>query len=102
MARIVEGGGVRRSTWWTKPWVVYGMNPILAFVGSALMARLIYSVIRVSYHGETISLQAAIYRSLYASWLAPRDASLLFALTFVLFWYLVLLVLHRRGVFLKV
>ncbi|HEU4628561.1 MAG TPA: DUF5009 domain-containing protein [Gemmatimonadaceae bacterium] len=93
---------VRRSTWWTRPWIVFGMNPILAFVGSGLMARLIYSVIHVSYQGETVSLQAAIYRSLYASWLAPRDASLLFALTFVLFWYLVLLVLHWRGVFLKV
>src|ERR1051325_2282121 len=26
---------------WTKPFVIYGMNPIVAFVGSAVMARLI-------------------------------------------------------------
>src|SRR5256886_12082468 len=28
--------------WWTKPFVVYGVNPIVAFVGSGVMARLIY------------------------------------------------------------
>jgi predicted acyltransferase len=33
-----------RVTGWTKPFVVYGMNPIVAFVGSGIMARLIYSV----------------------------------------------------------
>jgi predicted acyltransferase len=93
---------VRGSRWWARPFVVFGVNPILAFVGSGLMARLIYSVISVESDGGRISLQAAVYRSAYASWLAPRDASLLFALTFVLFWYLVLLALHRRGIYLKV
>ena len=32
-----------RVTGWTKPFVIYGMNPIVAFVGSGIMARLIYS-----------------------------------------------------------
>jgi len=96
---VIEVRGLRR---WTRPWVVFGMNPILAFVGSGLMARLIYSVIRVQYEGRTVPLQSAIYESVYASWLPPRDASLAFALTFVLLWYIVLEVLYRRRVFLKV
>lgn len=93
---------VRRVTWWTRPWIVFGMNPILAFVGSGLMARLIYSVIRVQYEGRTVPLQSAIYESIYASWLPPRAASLAFALSFVLLWYLVLELLYRKRVFLKV
>ena len=28
-----------QSSWWTKPFVIYGVNPILAFVGSGVMAR---------------------------------------------------------------
>ncbi len=93
---------VRGVTWWARPFVVFGVNPILAFVGSGLMARLIYSVITVERDGTRVSLQRAIYDALYASWLAPRDASLLFALSFVFFWFLVLTVLYRRGIFLKV
>lgn len=93
---------VRRWTWWTRPWVVFGVNPILAFVGSGLMARLIYSVIRVPFRGGTTSLQAAIYETAYNSWLSPRNASLAFALSFVLLWYLALELLYRRRIFLKV
>lgn len=71
---------------WTKPFVVFGVNPLLAFIGSGAMARLIYSVIQVSYHGEKVPVQRVTYVTLFASWLAPRNASLLFAVTFVLLW----------------
>jgi len=91
-----------RVTGWTKPFVIYGMNPIIAFVGSGITARLIYSVFKVESGGQQISLQAWIYRTFYASWLAPRNASLLFAVTFVLVWFAILWVLYRRRIFLKV
>ena len=76
-----------RVTGWTKPFVIYGMNPIVAFVGSGVMARLIYSIFKVESNGQPIALQAWIYQTFYASWLAPRNASLLFAITFVLVWF---------------
>jgi predicted acyltransferase len=91
-----------RITGWTKPFVIYGMNPIIAFVGSGIMARLIYSIFKVESDGQRIALQAWIYQTFYASWLAPRDASLLFAITFVLVWLAILWVLYRRQIFLKV
>jgi predicted acyltransferase len=43
-----------------------------------------------------------LYERAYASWLAPRNASLLFAVTFVLLWAGILGVLHRRRIFFKV
>ncbi len=88
--------------WWTKPFVIYGTNPILAFVGSGVLARIIYSLIKVPYNGETISLEAAIYRGVFAGWLEPKNASLAFALLIVLFWLAILTVLYRKKIFLKV
>jgi predicted acyltransferase len=96
---VVDVHGVR---WWTKPFVIYGVNPMIAFLGSGLMARLIYSVLKVSYEGKEVSLQSAIFRSVYAPWLSPVNASLAFALSFVLFWLAVLWVLYRRNIILKV
>jgi predicted acyltransferase len=96
---IVDFNRVRR---FTKPFVVYGTNPIVAFVGSAVMARCIYSIFKVNYGGARIPLQEGIYRTLFASWLSPVNASLAFAVAFVLFWYGVLYLLHRRGIILKV
>ncbi|HET9455309.1 MAG TPA: DUF5009 domain-containing protein [Gemmatimonadaceae bacterium] len=93
---------VQQVRGWVRPFVVYGVNPMVAFVGSGVMARLIYSIVKVPYGGEMIALQAAIYRGAFASWLSPMNASLAFAVTFVLFWYVILDLLYRRGVFFKV
>ena len=93
---------VQRVTWWTRPFVVYGVNPIVAFVGSGLTARLIYSIFKVTWDGKQIPLQAGIERALFASWLEPRNASLAFALSFVLVWLGVLWILWRKRIILKV
>lgn len=93
---------VQRIAGWTKPFVVFGMNPILAFVGSGMMARLMGSIITVERDGQSVSLQRATYDAGFASWLAPMNASLLYAVCFVLFWFAILVVLYKKKVFLKV
>jgi predicted acyltransferase len=92
---------VREIRWWTRPFVIFGTNPILAFVGSGIMARTIYSLITVPYDGQRVSLVTAIYNT-FATVLSPRDASLAFAVCIVLFWLAILTVLYRRKIFLKV
>jgi predicted acyltransferase len=90
-----------RVTAWTNPFVIYGMNPLIAFAGSGVMARLIYSIFKVNSGGKPIALETWIYQTAYASWLEPRNASLLFAITFVLVWFGILWVLYRRRIFVK-
>ena len=87
---------------WTKPFVIYGMNPMVAFVGSGVMARCIYSIFTVNYAGKSTALETAIYDGAFASWLSPVNASLAFAITFVFFWFVVLYVLYRKKIFFKV
>jgi predicted acyltransferase len=93
---------VKSIRWWTKPFVIYGMNPIVAFVGSGVLARIIYSLIMVPFGGKIVPLETAIYEGAFASWLSPRNASLAFAVCIVLFWFGILTVLYRRKIFLKV
>ena len=88
---------------WTFPFVVYGMNPMLAFLGSGLMARLIVSVITLDAgDGKHISAQAWVFDRLYASWLPPREASFAFAVSFVALWFGILWAAWKRGIVLKV
>jgi predicted acyltransferase len=93
---------VQQAKRWTKPFVIYGLNPTVAFVGSGIMARCIYSIFKVNYGGQDIALQAAIYQAGFASWLEPKNASLAFAITFVVFWFAILYALYRRNIILKV
>ena len=102
LATIMWIVDVRQVRGWVKPFVVYGVNPMVAFVGSAVMARLIYSIIKVPFDGQMVPLQAAIFRSAFASWLSPVNASLAFAVTFVLVWYVILDQLHRRNIVFRV
>jgi predicted acyltransferase len=96
---IVDVHGWRR---WTKFFVIYGMNPIVAFVGSGILARLLYSILKVDYEGKRVSVVEAIYRTFVAWGLEPVNASLAFAVSFVLLWFGILWVLYRRRIFLKV
>ncbi len=93
---------VRDWRGWARPFVSFGVNPIVAFVGSAMLSRLLYTTIRVPYDGATVPLQQAVHRAAFASWLPPKPASLAFALAMVAFWWGVLKLLDRRGVRLKV
>jgi predicted acyltransferase len=96
---IVDIHQVKR---WTKFFVVYGTNPTIAFVGSGILARCIYSIFKVNYAGERVSVVEGIYRTFASTGMDPRNASLLFALLFVGFWYAVLYALYRKRIFLKI
>jgi predicted acyltransferase len=102
LATIMWVVDLQQWRWWTKPFVIYGVNPMVAFVGSAIMARLIYSILKVRYHGSQMSLQAAVYQSVFASWLSPVNASFAFALAFVTFWFVILAALYRKNIILRV
>ncbi|MDQ8168937.1 MAG: DUF5009 domain-containing protein [Gemmatimonadota bacterium] len=97
---IIDVMQVRR---WTFPFVVYGMNPMLAFLGSGLMARITSSIWSwETTAGTRISAQGFVFNTLYASWLPPREASFAFALSFVALWFLILRSAWTRGFVLKV
>ncbi|MEO7367017.1 MAG: DUF5009 domain-containing protein, partial [Gemmatimonadaceae bacterium] len=96
---IVEEMDVR---WWTKPFVIYGMNPIVAFVGSGVLARIIYTLWKVDYNGKPTPMESVIYQSVFAPLMDPKNASLAMAVFTVVFWFAILAVLYRRKIFLKV
>jgi predicted acyltransferase len=93
---------VRSWRAWSQPFVAFGVNPMVAFVGSAMLSRLLYTTLLVPYDGATVPLQQAIHRSLFAWWLPPKPASLAFALAMVALWWGILALLDRRGVRFKV
>ena len=96
---VIDMLGVKR---WAKPFTIYGLNPLVAFVGSGLMARLIDSLIKVQYNGKPASLHQVSYLVSFDPFFAPKFASLLWALCFVLFWLGILTVLYRRNIVIKV
>lgn len=86
---------------WARPFVVYGVNPLAAFVGSGLMARCIDSLFKITVGGKKVSLQQASFDAFFAPFFPDKFASLLWGLAFVGLWLTILSLLHRRNIILK-
>jgi len=92
---------VERVRWWTWPFVIFGLNPLAAYVAEGFFSRLIYTLIRVPSAGTMIPLETAMYEHWFGSWLPPRDASLLFAVCYVLLFLGLMWELYRRRIVIK-
>lgn len=91
---MVEGRGYRG---WARPFVVLGVNALAVFFLSSLVARVLL-LTRV--RGQV--LHALLFEHLFASLVAPVDASLAFALTYVLVWLVLTWLLDRAGLHIRV
>jgi len=88
---------VRGHKTWMKPMVIYGVNAIVVFVASGLLAKTM-AIIKLPLGESSVSSQVFIYKTLFLSWLTPVNASLGFALANVVGWYAVLWWMDRRGI----
>jgi predicted acyltransferase len=87
---------------WAKPFVIFGVNALVLFVGSGIMARLL-TLIKISRpDGSRQALQSHVYNQAFASWLSPKNASLAFAIAFILLWLFLMWLLYRKRVIIKV
>jgi predicted acyltransferase len=92
---------IRGRRAWSVPFLVFGTNAIAAFFLSSLSARLL-NIIRVPTAGDPVPLKTFLYGSYFEPWLAPRNASLAFAIAFVLFWLGATAILYRKRIFIRV
>jgi predicted acyltransferase len=96
---LVDVKGYRRIA---LPFVFFGTNAIAAFFLSSLGARVLTLLKLAGPDGEPIALKTYLYESWFASWLAPVNASLAFAVAYVLFWLAVMAWMYQRKIFIKV
>ena len=91
---LIDVKGYRR---WATPFVIFGVNAIAAFFLSGLFARILTMIPA----GGT-TLKGLLYGTLFEPFLSPVNASLAYAIGFVLLWLGIMTVFYRRGVFIKV
>ncbi len=89
-------------TGWIKPFQVYGMNALFAYILSGIFAVLMFTIKWPVGEGEMISLQGFLYKNLYTSWMAPKVASLAYALTNVGVILAACWVLYKKKIYIKV
>jgi predicted acyltransferase len=91
---LIEVKGMKS---WFYPAVVFGMNPITVYVLSGMLMDLLY-VIPVGSN----SLQVWFFDRAFLSWASPANASLAFAICYVVLWVLIMDLFYRKRVFIKI
>lgn len=86
---------------WSRPFTWYGVNALAVFVGSGLLAESLIKI-DIQQGSETLSVWSFIYTNLFTTWLSPVNASLGFALMWVVFFGAILYVLFKKQIFIKV
>ena len=81
---------------WVTPFVVLGVNALLLFFLSTLAARVLTLI-----PAGGAMLQTAIFERVFAPWASPINASLAYAVGYVLAWWAVMWLLYRGGVRLR-
>jgi predicted acyltransferase len=87
---------------WARPFLVYGTNAIVAYVGAELLAHILHSSVRWKVGGHWTPTELVVTRGFVALGLAPETASLAWALLYVALWYVILTQLYRRRIFVRI
>ncbi len=92
---------VKKISMWAKPFIIFGTNPIFVFTASGLAVK---TILRIKiYSGESsTSLYSWLYNSIFVPIGGNLNGSLFFAISWILFWFLVLSYMYKKKVFIKI
>lgn len=93
---------VQQHSRFTKPFVAFGTNAITAFFVSGLLPRTLNLIKMKMPDGEQTGLATWLYVTFYKPHFSPANASLAWALSFVLLFFLLLWIMYKRKIIIKV
>jgi predicted acyltransferase len=100
---LIDAKGIKR---WAHPFVVYGMNAIFVYVISAVVGRTLglwkFSVQLSDGTFAEVSIKTIITQNLFEPYFSPLNASLGFAICWIVFMYGVVWVMYKKKIFVKV
>lgn len=86
----------------TRPFIMFGSNAIIMFTMSSFFARTLGGFWKINIGGSAITIKNYIYEYLLESWLQPINASLAYAIFYLLIWFGVAYILYKKRIYIKV
>jgi len=96
---IIDVQGYKK---FTTPFVVYGINAITVFFLAGLMPRVLNMIQITKSDGTKTGLLVQFYATCYAPFFSPINASLVWAITYVLGFYVLLWFMYKKNIIIKV
>jgi len=94
---VIDVKGVKK---WANPFIHFGTNPLFIFVFSGIYAKTI--IYLVSLDGEILTGYSYLYKNIFVPIAGNMNGSLLFAVTHIIFFWLLTYILYRKKIFIKI
>ena len=96
---VIEVRGIKS---WSKPFEIYGMNPIAAYITPILLLKFLVLYKLDVPGGEPIQLRIWLCDHIFGTWLSPLNASAAFAFSYAILWLVPFWLLYRKKIFIKI
>ena len=93
---------IRQWRCWATPFVIYGTNAILAYMLSTLTAKALLLWRVTESDGSKVVLQRYVFEHAFLRLASPMNASLLYAIAYVLCWLGITAILYHKKIFIKI
>lgn len=93
---------VRRHRRWAFPVIVFGMNSLFVYILSSFWVLTSIYVFKFGSNGGTVTLYSRLYNGIFVPVAGPMNGSLLFALTHILAYWLLLFLMYKKRIFIKI
>ena len=91
---------IKKITWWTKPFVIFGTNALFAYFCSTILSRILDLIKLDQINGAQISIKTFITNSMEPL-AGHQNRMLFFAILYVILWLGILAILYKKKIFVK-
>jgi len=92
---------IKKNNKWAKPLIIYGTNSIFIFVISGIWTKVLLNI-SFNLNGKMISGYSYLYQTIFMPLDGGMNSSLLFALFHIVIFWLILVLMYKKRVFIKV
>jgi predicted acyltransferase len=87
---------------WAFPLIVFGMNSLFIYILSAFWVLTSIYLFKFDVNGVTVTAYKWLYMNIFVPTAGQMNGSLLFAITHIVVYWLILLLLYKRKIFIKI
>lgn len=90
---------IKAYSWWTKPFVIFGMNAIALYVLAGIFTRI---TLLIKVNADDLSVKGWFYDAIFQPLFGNMNGSLAFALIYVFIWLGIMSIFYQKRIFIKV
>jgi len=87
---------------WISPLMVFGVNPLFAYVFAELWATIMSYLIKFPQGDKIVSLKSWLFNDIFSPLAGDLNGSLLYSIFVMVFYWSILWILHKKKIYIKI